>query len=169
MVEVPIIENGRVVYDMNKFEAALTPKTKMIILNSPNNPTGYVMTREEIIKIAEFAEKNDLIVISDECYDHYVFEGEYVSIAQLPGMKERTLIVHSTSKLFSMTGWRVGFIAGPQELVQHCITVHGHEVVCPAAFAQAGAAYAYANEMPEVVAKSRPAGRERESASKDVQ
>lgn len=151
MVEVPIIENGRVVYDMNKFEAALTPKTKMIILNSPNNPTGYVMTREEIIKIAEFAEKNDLIVISDECYDHYVFEGEYVSIAQLPGMKERTLIVHSTSKLFSMTGWRVGFIAGPQELVQHCITVHGHEVVCPAAFAQAGAAYAYANEMPEVV------------------
>lgn len=155
MVEVPIIgEGAKVDYAIEKFEKALTDKTKMIVLNSPNNPTGYVCTREEIEAIAEFAKKHDLLVVSDDCYDHYVFEGEYFHIATLPGMRERTLIVNSTSKTYAMTGWRVGFIAGPAELVNAPTLVHGNETVCPASFAQAGAAYAFGNDIPEVAKMS---------------
>ncbi|MGI6212642.1 MAG: pyridoxal phosphate-dependent aminotransferase [Anaerovoracaceae bacterium] len=151
MVEVPIIdESGQVRYDMDLFEQAVTDHTKMIIINSPNNPTGHIMTEEEIREIADFATKYDLLVVSDEVYDHFIFEGEFRTIAALPGMQERTLVVNSTSKTYAMTGWRVGFVAGPAELVAACKLIHGNEVVCPSAFAQIGAAYAFENEIPEV-------------------
>lgn len=150
-VKVPILkEDGQVRYDIEDFRSRLTPHTKMILLNSPNNPTGYVMTREEVQMIADFAVENDLIVVSDECYDHYVFEGEHVSIATLPGMQDRTLLVNSTSKTFAMTGWRVGYVMGHSDFIDALVRIHGQSCVCPTSFAQAGSAAAYANEIPEV-------------------
>lgn len=148
---VPILKEGGVVeYRKEDFEAVLTPNTKMILINSPNNPTGYVMTDEEIQMIADFATEHDLLVISDDCYDNYVFEGEFKSIAALPGMKDRTLIVNSTSKTFSMTGWRVGYVIGHPAFINAILRVHAQTVVCPAIFAQVGAAVAYGEEIPEV-------------------
>lgn len=150
-ITVPILnERGDVKYDMEVFKEKLTPKTKMILINSPNNPTGYVMSDEEIQAVADFAEEHDLIVISDECYDRYVFEGEFKSIAALPGMRERTLIVNSTSKAYSMTGWRVGFILGNPVFIEALMRIHAQTSVCPTSFAQAGAATAYGEEFEEV-------------------
>lgn len=150
-VKVPILkEGGKVEYNREDFEAAVTPKTKMILINSPNNPTGYVMSPEEIKMIADFAVEHDLLVVTDDCYDQYVFEGEYLNIATLPGMKERTLIVNSTSKSFAMTGWRVGYVLGNPEYINALVKIHGQTAVCPAIFAQAGAITAYSEELPEV-------------------
>ena len=93
-VTVPIInEQGEVRYDLEVFKEKLTPQTKMILINSPNNPTGHVMSEEDLQNISQFAIENDLLVISDECYDRYVFEGEFKSISILLGMRERTIIV----------------------------------------------------------------------------
>lgn len=148
---IPILnDQGEVKYDIDAFKAKLTPKTKMILINSPNNPTGYVMSDEEIQAIADFAIENDLLVISDECYDRYVFEGEFKSIASLPGMKERTIIVNSTSKTFSMTGWRVGYVIAQPEFIQAMMRIHAQTIVCPSSFAQAGAATAYGEDIEEV-------------------
>lgn len=150
-VLVPILkEGGKVEYKREDFEVALTPNTKMIIINSPNDPTGYVMTDEDLEMVADFAKEHDLIVVSDDCYDNYVFEGEFKSIAALPDMKDRTLIVNSTSKTFSMTGWRVGYVVGHPAFIGAILRIHAQTVVCPTIFAQAGAAYAYGQEIPEV-------------------
>jgi aspartate/methionine/tyrosine aminotransferase len=91
--------------------ARLTPKTKLIYVNTPANPTGDVLSREQVQSIADFAVANNLLVISDEAYEDLVYEGEHVSIASLPGMFERTLSVYTLSKSYSMTGWRVGYLA----------------------------------------------------------
>lgn len=150
-VKVPILkEGGKVEYKLEDFEAKLTPNTKMILINSPNNPTGYVMSDEELEMIAEFAKKHDLIVVSDECYDNFVFEGEFKSISSLPGMKDRTLVVNSTSKTFAMTGWRIGYVLGHPQFIGAMLRVHAQTVVCPTIFAQAGAVTAYDKEIPEV-------------------
>lgn len=150
-VKVPILnEDGSVDYNIEKFKKALTPNTKMILINSPNNPTGYVMSREDLQVIADFAIENDLVVVSDECYDHYVFEGEYMSIASLPGMKERTLIVNSTSKTFAMTGWRIGYVLGDPDWINALLRIHAQTVVCPSSFAQVGAVAAYKEDIPEL-------------------
>ncbi|WP_130863249.1 pyridoxal phosphate-dependent aminotransferase [Bacilliculturomica massiliensis] len=149
-VKVPILkEGGKVEYRREDFEAAVTPNTKMILINSPNNPTGYVMTPDEIKMIADFAKEHDLLVVTDDCYDQFVFEGEYLNIATLPGMKERTLIVNSTSKAYAMTGWRVGYVLGNPEYIDALVRIHGQTAVCPTVFAQAGAISAYTEELPE--------------------
>ncbi len=148
---VPILkEGGKVEYNRKDFEAALTPNTKLLLINSPNNPSGYVMTDQDLQMIADFAKEHDLIVISDDCYDNYVFEGEFKSIAALPGMKERTLIVNSTSKTFSMTGWRVGYVMGNPLFIDAILKIHAQTVVCPSIFAQVGSVVAYDEEIPEV-------------------
>lgn len=99
-------------------ESLITPNTKALMINTPNNPTGSVMSRETMAKIAELAVKHDILVISDDVYNTLLYDGEEaVSIASFPGMKERTVIVNSFSKSYAMTGWRIGFIAGPAEIV----------------------------------------------------
>lgn len=148
-VEVPVLKDGVIQYDIKEFEARLTDKTKMILINSPNNPTGYVMTDEELQAIADFAIKHDLIVISDECYDHFLFDGEFKSIASLSGMKERTLVINSTSKTFSMTGWRVGYVMGDADFIGTMQNIHEHLAICPTSFAQQGAIKAYTEEIKE--------------------
>lgn len=148
-VEVPVLKDGVIRYDIEEFEARITDKTKVILINSPNNPTGYVMSDTEIQAVADFAIKHDLIVISDECYDHFSFDREFKSIASLPGMKERTLVINSTSKTFAMTGWRVGYVMGPSEYIETMQNIHEHLAICPTSFAQQGAIKAYTEEINE--------------------
>ncbi len=120
-------------------EAAVTPATRVIIVNSPCNPTGRVLTNRELSVIAEVALAHDLLVVSDEIYEHLTYDNHrHVSIASFPHMKKRTLVVNGFSKAWAMTGWRLGYIAGPVELLKPVRLLHGHMVTCAASFAQAG-------------------------------
>ena len=106
-------------FDPEQLRAAVTPKTKLILLNTPHNPTGRVFSREEMQCIADIAIERDLIVVTDEVYEHLVFDGaQHISMASLPGMRERTLTISSGGKTFSTTGWKIGWLAGPPPLVQ---------------------------------------------------
>lgn len=149
-IEVPVLKDGIMKYDIDEFESRITDKTKVLLINSPNNPTGYVMSNDELQEIADFAIKHDLIVISDECYEDFLYEGEFKSIASLPGMKERTLIINSTSKTFSMTGWRVGYVLGNATFIECLQNVHEQLNICPTSFAQEGSIVAYREEIKEV-------------------
>lgn len=109
-------------------ERALTPRTKALVLNSPNNPTGAVISPEELEKIAALAVEKDLLVVADEVYEHLVYDGaRHVSLADLnPEIKSRTVTVNSASKTYAMTGWRVGYAAGPEEIIAAMIEIQGH-------------------------------------------
>jgi len=122
--------------DWEDFESKINEKTKLIILNSPNNPTGKVFTREELEKVAEIAIKNDLYVISDEVYEDIIFEGEHISIASLEGMAERTVTINALSKTYAMTGWRVGYLAANEGLCTKISKTHTHIVVCAPSICQ---------------------------------
>jgi N-succinyldiaminopimelate aminotransferase len=109
--------------DLAALRAAITPRTRLILLNSPHNPTGAVFSRAELTGIAELAVEHDLLVVSDEVYEHLVFEGQHVPIASLPGMRERTVTISSAAKTFSFTGWKIGWVTGTPELVTAVRTV----------------------------------------------
>ncbi len=105
-------------FDVDELRAAISPKTKLILFNSPHNPTGRVFTREEVQAVADLAIEHDLLVLTDEVYEHLVFDGvEHVAMAKLPGMRERTLVVSSGGKTFSTTGWKIGWLCGPAALI----------------------------------------------------
>jgi N-succinyldiaminopimelate aminotransferase len=104
-------------FDPDDLRAAITPRTKLILLNSPHNPTGKVFARAELEVVAQLAQEHDLLVVTDEVYEHLVYEGEHVPIATLPGMRDRTVTVGSGGKSFSFTGWKVGWVTAPAELV----------------------------------------------------
>lgn len=113
--------------DVEALRAAVTPRTRVLLINTPHNPTGIVFTREELQVIADIACENDLIVLSDEVYEHLVFDGrEHVSMATLPGMAERTITVGSGGKCFSFTGWKVGWATGPADLIGAVRAVRQH-------------------------------------------
>jgi N-succinyldiaminopimelate aminotransferase len=113
-----ICEQDRFALDLDAVAAAITPATRVLVLNSPHNPTGSVFTRAELAGLAALAIDHDLLVITDEVYEHLVFDGsEHVPIASLPGMAQRTLSVSSAGKTFSVTGWKIGWICGPADLV----------------------------------------------------
>ncbi len=104
--------------DPGELEAAVTPRTRMILLNTPHNPTGHVLSRQELAAVAEVARRHDLLVVTDEVYEHLVFDDhEHVPIATLPGMAERTVTISSAGKTFSLTGWKIGWATGPADLV----------------------------------------------------
>jgi N-succinyldiaminopimelate aminotransferase len=109
--------------DIDELRAAVTSRTRAILLNSPHNPTGTVFTRAELSAIAELACSRDLVVISDEVYEHMVFTGEHVPITALPGMRERTATISSAAKTFSFTGWKIGWVTGTPEMVAAVRTV----------------------------------------------
>jgi N-succinyldiaminopimelate aminotransferase len=109
--------------DLDALRAAVTARTRLILLNSPHNPTGSVFSRAELTAIAELACERDLLVVSDEVYEHLVFDGEHVPIATLPGMRERTVTISSGAKTFSFTGWKIGWVTGTPELVRTVRTV----------------------------------------------
>jgi N-succinyldiaminopimelate aminotransferase len=109
--------------DLDALRAAITPRTRLILLNSPHNPTGSVFTRAELAGIAGLAREHDLLVVTDEVYEHLVFDGEHVPIGSLPGMRERTVSISSAGKTFSFTGWKIGWVTGTAELVAAVRTV----------------------------------------------
>jgi len=118
-------------------EAALTPRTRAVILNSPCNPTGAVYTRQELEALAELARERDIWVISDEIYSALLYDGlEHVSIASFPGMKERSIVVDGASKTYAMTGWRIGFAAAPLPIAQAMISIQSHSTSNPNSIAQ---------------------------------
>lgn len=130
--------------DIEEIEAKITSNTKMILICSPNNPTGTVFSEKELSQIAELAIKHNLLVLADEPYERIVFDdNKHVSIASLPGMFERTLTANSFSKTYSMTGWRIGYLAGPSKLLSYQLRAHQNMVTCPTTFAQWGAVSAY--------------------------
>jgi N-succinyldiaminopimelate aminotransferase len=104
-------------FDPHELRAAITPRTKLILLNSPHNPTGKVFDRAELQLVAELAQEHDLLVVTDEVYEHLVFEGAHVPVATLPGMRDRTITISSGGKTFSFTGWKVGWLCARPELV----------------------------------------------------
>ncbi|GAA3758239.1 pyridoxal phosphate-dependent aminotransferase [Salinactinospora qingdaonensis] len=116
---------GRFTFDPEELRAAVGPRTRMIIVNSPHNPTGTVLTREELAVIADLCHEHDLIALTDEVYEHLTFDGaEHVPLAALPGMRERTITVSSVGKTFSVTAWKTGWVTGPRELVRAVRTVN---------------------------------------------
>ena len=111
-------------------EAAITPKTKLLVLPYPNNPTGAVMRREDLEAVARVLRDRDILVLSDEIYAELTYEGKHVSIASLPGMRERTVVVNGFSKAYAMTGWRLGYAAGPREIIKVMIKLHQFAIMC---------------------------------------
>ncbi|MCD6058048.1 MAG: aspartate aminotransferase [Thermomicrobiales bacterium] len=116
---------------------AWTPATRILLINSPNNPTGRVLDEAELAVIAAFAQERDLLVFSDEMYEKILYDGQrHTSIATLPGMAERTLVFNGLSKAYAMTGWRLGYVAGPRSFLQQIEKVHSHSVTCATSFVQ---------------------------------
>jgi N-succinyldiaminopimelate aminotransferase len=109
--------SGRWTFDPQELRQAITPATRLVLVNTPHNPTGTVFTREELTVISELARERDLIVITDEVYEHLIFEGEHVSMAGLPGMAERTVTISSAGKTYGVTGWKVGWVCAPAGLL----------------------------------------------------
>ena len=134
-------------FDPDELRAAVTARTRAIVLNSPHNPTGKVFSRVELELIAELCQEHDLVAFTDEIYEHIVYEGEHVPLATLPGMRERTVAVNSLSKTYSVTGWRVGWVIAPPELSAGIRKTHDFLTVGAAAPLQAAGAVALA--MPD--------------------
>lgn len=143
-VEIPLKLEDDFRINVEELERNYNSRTKMLIINSPHNPTGTLLKRDNLKEIAEFVRSRDLKVLSDECYENITFgDSTHHSIAEFPGMKENTLLVNSTSKSFSMTGWRIGFLASSQEVIDSVIKVPQNISICPTSFAQRGAIKAY--------------------------
>jgi aminotransferase len=138
-VELPtFVEDGFQVRAKD-LEAAITPRTKAILLGYPNNPTGAVATRESLLEVARIAEEHDLVVISDELYDQLVYDVSHVCFASLPGMQERTILLGGFSKNYAMTGWRVGYAAGPVDIIRGLVRIHQYTIMSAPTIAQAAA------------------------------
>ncbi len=143
LVEVPLKMENEFSLKVEDLRNGITDKTKILLINTPHNPTGAIIEKADLEKIAKLAIEKDLIVISDETYDQFLFEGEHFSIASVEGMKERTIVINSASKTFSMTGWRIGYAMGPAHIIKYLTKVHQNFSTCATSFAQAGAAAAY--------------------------
>ena len=131
-VPVPIVTRPEEGFRLTPeaLEAAITPRTKVLVLPYPNNPTGAIMKQEHLKAIARVLRQRDIIVLSDEIYAELTFEGKHVSIASLPGMAERTVVVNGFSKAYAMTGWRLGYAAGPQEVIRVMTKLHQFAIMC---------------------------------------
>lgn len=157
----PVIVNAGFDQDFKmtpeQMEAAITPKTRMLILCSPSNPTGSVYSKEELEALAEVIKRHEgLYVLADEIYEHINYVGHHESIAQFPGMKERSIIVNGVSKAYAMTGWRIGFIAAPEWIVKGCNKLQGQYTSGPCSVSQkaAEAAYTTSQECVETMRKA---------------
>ena len=138
-VPMPLREERRFRFDPSEFQSLVTDKTRLIILNSPHNPTGSVLTRSDLEIIADVARSRNIVVLSDEIYSRILYRGQHESIASLPGMLERTIVLDGWSKTWAMTGWRLGFGVFPLELVPHVERLISNSVSCTASFAQQAA------------------------------
>jgi aspartate aminotransferase len=135
-VPAALVEPRKFRLDVEQLRRAATDRTRLIILNSPNNPTGGVLTRADMEAVAEVARERDAWVLADEIYSEFLFEGEHVSITQIPGMKERTILLDGFSKTYAMTGWRLGYGAMPAGLAEKIAQLNTNSVSCTATFVQ---------------------------------
>jgi aspartate/methionine/tyrosine aminotransferase len=135
-VPAPLREELEFRLDVKELESLITPRTRLIILNSPQNPTGSMLSESDIRRIAELAKKHDIIIFTDEVYDQIVYEGAPFSIASLPGMLERTILLNGFSKTYAMTGWRLGYAVMPKELVDPVNKLIVNSVSCTPTFIQ---------------------------------
>ena len=135
-VPLPTSAEDGFVPQADELEARITPRTRAVMLNSPNNPTGAAYRREALRALADIAERHDLLVISDEVYERLSFDTQHVSIASLPGMAERTLLLNGFSKAYAMTGWRLGYACGPAPLIAAMTKIHQYTALCASRTAQ---------------------------------
>lgn len=136
--------------------SALTPKTKLVILPFPNNPTGAILTQEDLEGLAAVLRETDALILSDEIYAELTYGARHVSIASLPGMRERTLLVSGFSKAYAMTGWRLGYLAAPRAMIREIFKIHQYGIMCAPTTAQFGAVEAMQNgdeDVEEMVAE----------------
>jgi len=143
-------ENGFAV-TAEAIEKVITPKSKVLVLNFPTNPTGGTMTREELLKIAALVQRHNLLVFTDEIYSELTFEGEHTSIASLPGMAERTIFLHGFSKAYAMTGFRIGYACGPVEIIEAMMKIHQYSMLCASIISQEAAIEAIENGWPDML------------------
>lgn len=129
---------------------AITDKTKILVLPFPNNPTGAIMEKEDLMDIAEVVKEKDLYVLSDEIYSELTYSGKHVSIASLPGMKERTVFINGFSKAYAMTGWRLGYAAAPEAILEQMLKIHQFAIMCAPTTSQYAAVEALRNGAPDV-------------------
>ncbi len=130
-------------------EKAITPRSKVLLLNFPTNPTGGTMTRVELLRIADVIMRHNLLVITDEIYSELTFEGEHTSIASLPGMRERTIFLHGFSKAYAMTGFRIGYACGPAEIIEAMMKIHQYSMLCASIISQEAALEAILRGEPD--------------------
>ena len=133
-----------------ELEAAITDKTKILVLPFPNNPTGAIMEKSDLEKIAEVVVKHDIYVMSDEIYAELTYKGKHVSIASLPGMKERTILINGFSKAYAMTGWRLGYACGPEAIIKQMTKIHQFAIMCAPTTSQYAAVEALKNGDEDV-------------------
>ncbi len=161
-VELPSRVEDDFQLDPEKLAAAVTPKTKAILIGYPNNPTGAVATRQVLEDLSRIAEQHDLVVISDEIYDRLVYDFEHVSFASLPGMKSRTITLGGFSKDYAMTGWRVGYAAAPAEILQGLLRIHQYTIMSAPTASQLAALAALQNGDDHVEEMRQQYNRRRE-------
>lgn len=139
-IEVPLRIENDLVLDPDDVAEKIAPRTKMIIITNPHNPTGAVIDQERLLEIGRLAEMHNLIVLSDEIYERLVYDGaKAFSLASAPGLRERVITVGGFSKAYSMTGWRLGYVAAPHELTRVMVRIHQYATTCATSFAQKGA------------------------------
>jgi aspartate aminotransferase len=149
-VPLPLREEREFRFDPDEFRGLVTDRTRLVILNSPANPTGGVLTRADLEAVAEVALERDLIVMTDEIYSRIVYEGEHISIASLPGMLDRTVLLDGFSKTWAMTGWRLGFAVYPEVLLPHIDRLIVNSVSCTSTFSQRAAMVAIDGPQDDV-------------------
>ncbi len=135
-IPMPLREENDFAFDREEFKKLITPKTRLIIVNSPGNPTGGILSVEDLEFIADIAKENDIMVLSDEIYSRIIYDGEFHSIASLPGMKERTIILDGFSKTYAMTGWRLGYSVSNKELAKNFVKLATNSFSCVTTFVQ---------------------------------
>lgn len=129
-VTIDLKEENEFRLTADELRAAITPRTKILMLAFPNNPTGAIMEKKDLEAIAEIILENDLYVISDEIYGELTYLGEHVTIASLPGMRERTVVINGFSKAYAMTGWRLGYAVGPGNIISQMLKLHQYAIMC---------------------------------------
>lgn len=149
-VRLPLEEKDQFKLTKEKLLSAITDKTKILVLPFPNNPTGAILNREELQIIADIVKEHDLFVMSDEIYSELNYEGGHVSIASIPGMRERTIVINGFSKSYAMTGWRLGYAAGPKEIMKQMLKIHQFVIMCAPTTSQYAAIEALHNGDEDV-------------------
>ncbi|GAB6138607.1 aminotransferase class I/II-fold pyridoxal phosphate-dependent enzyme [Halanaerobaculum tunisiense] len=145
VVQIPTSRQDNFKLTAEQLQQAITPRSKALVLCYPNNPTGAIMEREDLLEIAEIVKEHDLIVLADEIYSDLTYTGEHTSFASLPGMKERTIVFNGFSKAYAMTGWRVGYVLAPQPVIKAMMKVHQYTMLCAPIMSQNAALEALKN------------------------